>query len=100
AGLPDVAYPAFRESLAAIREGVLVGEQGGAARLKRGMVERVLKSCSHQRGEDAASLLALLRRFAVEAAREEARLFCDELVAETDAVPPAEALLEQQLAAA
>jgi len=100
AGLPDVAYPAFRESLAAVREGLLVGEQGGAARLKRGMVERVLKSCSHERGEDAASLLALLRRFAVEAAREEARLFCDELVAETDAVPPAEALLEQQLAAA
>ena len=29
-----------------------------------------------------ASLLALLRRFAVEAAREEARLFCDDLVAE------------------
>ena len=28
-----------------------------------------------------ASLLALLRRFAVEAAREEARMFCDDLVA-------------------
>src|SRR5262249_55713533 len=34
AGLPDVAYPAFREALAAIREGFLIGEQGGAARLK------------------------------------------------------------------
>jgi hypothetical protein len=29
-----------------------------------------------------AALLALLRRFAVEAAREEARSFCDDLVAE------------------
>ncbi|MGA7974986.1 MAG: hypothetical protein WCA36_19500, partial [Pseudolabrys sp.] len=30
---------------------------------------------------DTASLLALLRRFAVEAAREEARSFCQDLVA-------------------
>src|SRR5262249_58575395 len=29
AGLPDVAYPAFREAIAAIREGILIGEQGG-----------------------------------------------------------------------
>jgi hypothetical protein len=34
-----------------------------------------------------ASLLALLRRFAVEAAREEARMFCDDLVA-NDILPP------------
>jgi uncharacterized protein (DUF2336 family) len=100
AGLPDVAYPAFREALAAIREGILIGEQGGAARLKRRMVERVLSACSNERGEDAVSLLALLRRFAVEAAREEARLFCDGLVADAYLVPPAEAFTEQQLAAA
>ena len=73
AGLPDLAYPAFREAIAAMRGGRLIGEQGGAARLKRRMVERVLAACSAERGEDAASLLALLRRFAVEAAREEAR---------------------------
>jgi len=86
AGLPDVAYPAFREALMAMRDGILVGEQGGVARLKRGMVERVLARCAALRGEelrgpDMASLLALLRRFAVEAAREEARMFCDDLVA-------------------
>jgi uncharacterized protein (DUF2336 family) len=81
AGLPDVAYPAFREAITAMREGILVGEQGGVARLKRRMVERVLARCSHERGPDMASLLALLRRFAVEAAREEARMFCDDLVA-------------------
>ena len=86
ASLPDVAYPAFREAITAMRDGFLVGEQGGVARLKRRMVERVLVRCAGLRGEDLrgpdmASLLALLRRFAVEAAREEARLFCDDLVA-------------------
>ena len=81
AGLPDTAYPAFRAAIAAMREGALVGERGGAARLKRRMVERVLSACAAERGRDLASLLALLRRFVVEAAREEARMFCDDLVA-------------------
>jgi uncharacterized protein (DUF2336 family) len=81
AGLPDIAYPAFREAVTAMRDGVLIGEQGGVSRLKRRMVERVLARCSHERGPEMASLLALLRRFAVEAAREEARMFCDDLVA-------------------
>jgi uncharacterized protein (DUF2336 family) len=88
AGLPDIAYPAFREAIVALREGVLIGECGGAARLKRRMVERVLAACAreHPRGQDAATLLALLRRFAVEAAREEARMFCEDLV--TQDLPP------------
>src|SRR5215475_1264412 len=86
AGLPAVAYPAFREALSAMRAGLLVGEQGGASRLKRRMVEHVLGACMSERSEEMASLLALLRRFSVEAAREEARLFCDELVAEADIV--------------
>ncbi len=81
AGLPDSAYPAFREAIAAMRDGVLVGEPGGVARLKRRMVERVLARCADECGPETASLLALLRRFAVEAARDEARLFCDDLVA-------------------
>ncbi len=81
AGLPDLAYPAFREAIAAMREGALYGEQGGMARLKRGMVERVLEVCAADRNPEHAALVALLRRFAVEAAREEARMFCDDLVA-------------------
>jgi len=81
AGLPDLAYPAFREAIAAMREGALIGEQSGVARLKRGMVERVLAACAAERGRDLAPLLALLRRFLVEAAREEARMFCNDLVA-------------------
>lgn len=92
AGLPEAAYPAFREAIMAMREGVLVGEQGGAARLKRRMVERVLAACAGERAPGMASLLALLRRFAVEAAREEARMFCADLVADgCMRVPPAAA---------
>jgi uncharacterized protein (DUF2336 family) len=88
AGLPDVAYPAFREAIRAMREGVLVGEPGGVARLKRRMVERVLAACATERNPDMASLLALLRRFAVEAAREQARMFCEDLVADDMVLPP------------
>jgi uncharacterized protein (DUF2336 family) len=91
AGLPDSAYPAFREALTAMREGILVGEQGGAARLKRRMVERVLARCGGEDEDDMATLLALLRRFAVEAAREEARMFCDDLVADSTMMPRANA---------
>jgi uncharacterized protein (DUF2336 family) len=85
AELPELAYPAFRAALVALREGVLVGEPRDAARLKRRMVERVLDVCTEDGAE--ATLLALLRRFAVEAARDEARMFCNDLVA--DSVPPA-----------
>lgn len=99
AGLPDAAYPAFRETLAAIRAGLLVGEQGGAARLKRRVVEHVLDACADERGAECISLLALLRRFAVEAAREEARLFCDDLVADAS-VMQADYAEPAQLAAA
>jgi uncharacterized protein (DUF2336 family) len=100
AGLPEVAYPAFREALAAMRAGLLIGEQGGASRLKRRMVERVLDACSHERGEEAASVLALLRRFSVEAAREEARLFCDDLVADACIIQADQSYADAQLAAA
>jgi uncharacterized protein (DUF2336 family) len=86
AGLPDVAYPAFREALAAIREGS-AGGSGGAARLRRSMVERVLAGCARERDDNIESLMALLRKFAVEAARDEARSFCDDLVAESPGLP-------------
>ncbi|MBV9955803.1 MAG: DUF2336 domain-containing protein [Pseudolabrys sp.] len=82
AGLPDAAYPAFREALAALRQGMLVGEQGGVARLKRGMVEWVLARCAAQSEADIEPVITLLRRYAVEAAREEARMFCQDLIAD------------------
>lgn len=81
AGLPASTYPAFKEAIEAMREGFLC-EPGGAARLKRRMIERVLTRCEDQAMSEIAPLLTLLRRFATEAAREEARLFCDDLVTE------------------
>ncbi len=62
-----------------MREGGFCHEPGGAARLKRRMIERVLTRCEDADIGELAPLLTLLRRFATEAAREEARLFCDEL---------------------
>ncbi len=87
AGLPASAFPAFREAIEAMREGVLLGEQGGAARLKRRMIERVLTRCAGEGCDGVEPLLTLLRRFAVEAQREEARLFCDDLIASDGLVP-------------
>src|SRR5262245_61343063 len=84
AGLPATAYPAFRAAIEAMREDGFHGQLGGASRLKRRMIERVLTSCAEDALGDVEPLLTLLRRFAAEAAREEARLFCDELVAQAD----------------
>ena len=95
AGLPASTYPAFREAVEAMREGGFVGDQGGAVRLKRRMVERVLTRCADESDVDIEPLLTLLRRFAAEAAREEARMFCQDLVDGDDLDPP----YEQQQAA-
>jgi len=46
----------------------------------------VLTHCETERGA-TEPLLILLRRFATESAREEARLFCDEVIVE-DAMTP------------
>jgi uncharacterized protein (DUF2336 family) len=81
AGLPNSAFPAVRAALDAMHETGLHGDPGGAARLKRRMIERVLTSCEDHPSAEIEPLLMLLRRFATEAAREEARMFCDELAA-------------------
>jgi uncharacterized protein (DUF2336 family) len=80
-GLPRSAFPAVRAALDAMHEAGLHGDPGGAARLKRRMIERVLTSCEDHPSAEIEPLLMLLRRFATEAAREEARMFCDELAA-------------------
>ena len=54
--------------------------------MQRRMVERVLTHCTTDR-KAAEPLLILRRRFATESAREEARMFCDELMAE-EAIAP------------
>ncbi len=86
AGLPESTFAAFRVALEALHEAGFVDDAGGAARLRRRMVERVLTHCETDRGA-TEPLLILLRRFATESAREEARLFCDELMAE-EAITP------------
>ena len=80
AGLPASAFPAFREAITTLNEDGFLGDPSGAARLKRRMIERVLTRCSAGEIGDIEPLLMLLRRFATEAAREEARMFCDDLV--------------------
>jgi uncharacterized protein (DUF2336 family) len=87
AELPPSTYSAFREAVDAMREGGFIGEPGGATRLKRRMVERVLTRCADESLGDIEPLLLLLRRFAAEAAREEARMFCNELVSD-DGIDP------------
>jgi hypothetical protein len=64
----------------ALQEDYVSLEPGGAARLRRRMVERVLTRCETMEQAESEPLLMLLRRFATEAAREEARMFCEELV--------------------
>ena len=83
AGLPASIYPAFREAIEAMREDGFQGRPERANQLKRRIIERVLTRCEMEVLGDIEPLLTLLRRFAAEAAREEARAFCDELVAES-----------------
>src|SRR6202163_2842720 len=86
AGLPESTFAAFRVALEVSHENGFADTLSGAARLRRRMVERVLTHC--ETGEQAAEpLLILLRRFATESAREEARMFCDELIADQAVAP-------------
>jgi uncharacterized protein (DUF2336 family) len=87
AALPASVYPAFRAAIEAMHDDHFA-EPGGNTRLKRRMVERVLTSCARLPVGEVEPLMMLLRRYATEAAREEARLFCDELV-EMDHLVPA-----------
>jgi uncharacterized protein (DUF2336 family) len=86
AGLPESTFAAFRVALEVNHETGFVDTPDGAARLHRRMVERVLTHCETD-GQSAEPLLILLRRFATESAREEARMFCDELVADDFVTP-------------
>jgi uncharacterized protein (DUF2336 family) len=88
AGLPASTYPAFKAAVEAMREGGFIGDAVGAVRLKRRMVERVLTSCERDEFGDMAPLITLLHRFATEAAREEARSFCDDVVADEFSADP------------
>ena len=86
AGLPESTFAAFQMALEVSHETGFVDTAGNATRLRRRMVERVLTHCETDR-QAAEPLLILLRRFATESAREEARMFCDELMAD-EAIAP------------
>jgi uncharacterized protein (DUF2336 family) len=86
AGLPESTFGAFRVAVQAEQEIGFTDTPGGEARLRRRMVERVLTYCEADE-QATEALLILLRRFATESAREEARLFCEELIAEKVTVP-------------
>jgi uncharacterized protein (DUF2336 family) len=81
AGLPPVLRPAFEAALAASREHATAGRTGAPA-LSRRVIGRALAACESLAPEQAGRLVALLRRFEVEAARDDARRIADELADE------------------
>lgn len=83
AGLPEKFLPAFRAALEALREYSDV--HGGEAKLSLVMIERVLTACDEINGGELDKLMALLRRFEMEAALEEARALSARLAAEAEA---------------
>lgn len=85
AGLPASTFQVFRDALDALRDEGLWAGPGGSSRLRRSVVERVLTRSENADIGDIEPLQTLLRRYAAEAAREEARLFCEELVTANDA---------------
>jgi len=91
-GLPESTFAAFQAALDAGHETGFADTPAGAARLRRRMVERVLTLCETDQ-QAAEPLMILLRRFATESAREEARMFCEELVAEVAFAPQQQDLI-------
>ncbi len=81
AGLPKAAFGAFHAALEALHEIGFAGDGLGAANLKRRMVERVLTIYTGSDETEIDYLFAMLRRFAAEASREEARFYTADLVA-------------------
>jgi hypothetical protein len=71
AGLPDRLRPAFQAALAAAhpqRRG-----EAPAPQLSRAVIAQALMACASLPPRDSAAITALLRRYDVEAARDEAR---------------------------
>lgn len=82
AGLPEALRPAFEAALAAMRETGHAESPRAGAQLSRRMIERALTACAHLPPAEAGRLMALLRRFEVEAAREDAREMAESLADE------------------
>ena len=72
AGLPPKLMPVFQAALAICREPG--GQAGEPGRLDRHAVRRVIETCPVMACDDFGRLSSLLRRFDVEAARDEVRM--------------------------
>jgi uncharacterized protein (DUF2336 family) len=81
AGLPQAAFRAFQAALEVIFEAGYTEDLLGHSVLRRRMVERVLTRYEEAGDGELDHLLVLLRKFAGEAAREEARLYTADLLA-------------------
>jgi uncharacterized protein (DUF2336 family) len=80
-GLPQAALRGFRAALEVIYESETSANLLGHAVFRRRMVENVLARCEQAGEGDLDHLYAMLRKFAGEAAREEARLYAADLLA-------------------
>lgn len=80
AGLPQSAFGAFRAAIEVVHEMGFAGTPGYSA-LGRSMVEQVIARYAPESVGELDEIYALLRRFATEAARDEARHFTADLVA-------------------
>jgi uncharacterized protein (DUF2336 family) len=73
AGIPAMLIPAFAAAIEAVREIGAPASEADRARTSRRIIERVLIACDQAETEEHAPLMALLRRFEADAAREEAQ---------------------------
>jgi uncharacterized protein (DUF2336 family) len=71
AGLPDRLRPAFEAALAAARQ--KAPREAGLPQLSRAVIAEALAACANLPPRDSAAVVALLRRYDLEAARDEAR---------------------------
>ena len=83
AGLPPQFLPAFRAALEAEREFGALHKGAGEAQLCLAMIERVLTVCTELNDGELDRLMALLRRFEMEAALEAARERAPQLAEQT-----------------
>lgn len=81
AGLPQSSYGAFRAAIDVVHEMGFAADVPGYAAIGRRMIERVLTRYVPECSGELDELYALLRRFAAEAARDEARMFTADLLA-------------------
>lgn len=80
-GLPKAAFRAFQAALDVIYETGAAEDYLGHSVLRRRMVDLVLARYEQASEGELDYLLALLRKLAAEAARDEARLYTADLVA-------------------